>query len=86
MPERTNNEECPVCGQPAVTRCRCFWGDSHCKNGHQWHYCPKHNAPVAGGSVHSKQWHHELCTCLDKEDNGKRPLMDSKLIRGGGIV
>jgi CheY-like chemotaxis protein len=41
-------DECPLCGLPAQTRCRCKMAESTCPNGHKWHLCPIHGTPVLG--------------------------------------
>ncbi len=41
-------DECPLCGLPAQTRCRCRMAESTCPNGHKWHTCPIHGTPVLG--------------------------------------
>jgi hypothetical protein len=47
------DNKCPVCGEMALSRCKCPRADSRCKFGHQWHTCAKHNKIVLGLSNHS---------------------------------
>ena len=55
------NALCPVCGKPAVSRCRCIIGDFTCANGHEWHRCPMHKKDVVGSAHGSKFF--GGCTC-----------------------
>ena len=64
MTNETNidHRKCPVCGEPAVTQCRCMKCDCICKNGHEWHTCLAHNKIVIGASDHSRPTME--CSCM----------------------
>ena len=62
-PEKIDERKCPVCGEQAVTSCRCPRLDCFCKNGHSWHTCVKHQKIVLGESDHSRPTFE--CTCLE---------------------
>jgi hypothetical protein len=62
-----NYMNCPICGEEAVSRCKCFRSDSVCKNGHKWHKCSIHKNVVIGFSDHSLPI--TKCTCK-KDNNG----------------
>ena len=68
MAEYTNN--CPVCGEPSVSSCRCPCGEKRCKNGHTWHRCTIHDVCVIGAADHSKDTYR--CTCGAGNANGVR--------------
>lgn len=61
MIRKTDHFICPICQEKAVTTCRCFRGDSTCKNGHSWHRCTVHHVTVIGDSDHSIDT--MKCTC-----------------------
>jgi hypothetical protein len=44
---------CPFCGGELIAQCRCPHSDSHCINGHEWHYDGKFIH--AGGSNHASK-------------------------------
>ena len=57
-----NYDNCPICGERFVIRCKCFKADSRCKNGHKWHRCLLHDKTVIGKeSDHSKDIN--SCSC-----------------------
>jgi len=39
----TNRDYCPVCKEKYIGSCRCMQNDRHCRNGHIWLICIKHN-------------------------------------------
>jgi hypothetical protein len=64
--------DCPICGEKAISSCRCPRGDSTCENGHEWHRCTIHNSIVIGPSDHSL----DTFTCTCKKEKFKE---DKKL-------
>lgn len=45
--------ECVICGGAIKIMCKCFRGDSECKNGHKYHWSPFHKEYHEGWSDHS---------------------------------
>jgi len=54
--------DCPQCGSPGVSRCRCRLADTKCANGHEWHHV---GAEVhLGPSDHSDASNHSGCVLV----------------------
>lgn len=64
--DKIDRFNCPTCGSPYETRCRCMRGDSWCKNGHSWHVCFVHQKIVLGEANHSLDINQ--CTCKDNKN------------------
>lgn len=64
-----DTDQCPACGNPAESRCRCFLGDRACRFGHEWHVCPVCQARTEGAGNHKVDHDHRdnWCRkCLDQ--------------------
>lgn len=68
-------ENCPVCGGPAVARCRCPLGDSYCEKRHRWFYCPVHRTKLTGESTHADG---NTFACRCPKEDGREPGLSGK--------
>jgi hypothetical protein len=69
-------DNCPICGETYVCRCRCPLGDRICPHGHEWHVCQEHGAVVIGKADHASLQDTFRCTCpIDAFGVTKRLLL-----------
>lgn len=72
-----DGDACPECGEKFSGSCRCAIGNMHCKQGHNWWVCPKHQLKHAGtghsadlaDSPFGQKDRSQVCLC-PKKDSG----------------